>query len=96
VAPVPKPPRPGAERSSLRPRRIGFKEKRELGELPARIEALETEKQRLYALMASPTLYASRGDEIARVKEQLAALEAELETAYARWVELETLATRGE
>src|SRR6185503_3123421 len=68
VAPVAKPPRPSAERGSTRPRRIGFKQKRELGELPGRIEALEAEKQRLYALMATPTFYASRGGEIAQVK----------------------------
>jgi ATP-binding cassette subfamily F protein uup len=98
VAPVPatKPTRPGTERESARPRRIGFKEKRELGELPGRIEALEAEKQRLYALMASSSFYASRGDEIAQAKQQLAALEAALQAAYARWVELETLATSGE
>jgi ATP-binding cassette subfamily F protein uup len=93
VAPVARPVRPSAERTSTRPRRIGFLEKRELGELPGRIEALEAEKQRLYAMMASPTFYTSRGDEVAQAKQQLAGLEAALQTAYARWVELETLAT---
>ncbi len=96
VAPVAKAAGPGAQRSSARTRRMGFKEKRELGELPRRIEALEAEKQGLYERMASPAFYASRGEEIAQVKQQLAALEAELHTAYARWVELETLATSGE
>jgi ATP-binding cassette subfamily F protein uup len=96
VAPVTKPTRPGTERETARPRRIGFKEKRELAELPGRIEAFEAEKQRLYALMASSSFYASRGDEIAQVRQQLAALEAALQAAYARWVELETLATSGE
>jgi ATP-binding cassette subfamily F protein uup len=96
VAPVTKTPRPAAERATAQPRRMGFKEKRELGELPMRIETLESEKQRLYAQMASPSFYASGGDEIAQVKQQLTALEAALQTAYARWVELETLATSGE
>jgi ATP-binding cassette subfamily F protein uup len=96
AAPVTKPTRPGTERETTRPRRIGFKEKRELGELPGRIEAFEAEKQRLYALMASSSFYASRGDEIADVRQQLAAVEAALQTAYTRWVELETLATSGE
>jgi ATP-binding cassette subfamily F protein uup len=95
-ASVTKPTRPDAEAERARPRRIGFKEKRELGELPGRIEAFEAEKQRLYALMASSSFYASGGNEIAQVKQQLTALEAELETAYARWVELETLAKGGE
>jgi ATP-binding cassette subfamily F protein uup len=96
VASVTKPTRPGAERDKTRPRRMGFKEKRELGELPAQIEAFETEKQRLYALMASPGFYASRGDEITDVKQRLSAVEAALQTAYARWVELETLSTSSE
>jgi ATP-binding cassette subfamily F protein uup len=93
LAPVTKLTRPGAGREKTRQRRIGFKEKRELGELPGQIEALESEKERLYALMASASFYASRGDEIAQVKQQLATLDAALQTAYARWVELETLAT---
>ena len=89
--------RPSAARAvGVRPRRMGFKEKRELDDLPGRIGALEEEKQRLYELMALPTFYASRGDEIAGVKSQLAAIEAELQAAYSRWVELETLATGGE
>ena len=71
VAPIAKPARRAAERESTRPRKIGFKEKRELGELPGRIEALEGEKQRLYSIMASPTFYASPGNEIAQVKQQL-------------------------
>src|SRR6185369_4771342 len=89
--------RPSAARAAgVRPRRMGFKEKRELDDLPGRIGALEEEKQRLYELMALPTFYASRGDEIAGVKSQLAAIETELQAAYSRWVELETLATGGE
>jgi ATP-binding cassette subfamily F protein uup len=95
-APVARPTRPAGERDRTRAPRMGFKEKRELGELPGRIEEFEAEKQRLYALMASSNFYASRGDEIAHVRQELAALEATLQTAYARWVELETLATSGE
>jgi len=94
-APVAKRAAPAAKRSSARPR-MGFKEKRELAELPGRIEGLEAERSALYATMASPTFYASRGDEIAQVKQQLAALEAELQTTYARWLELESLAASAE
>jgi ATP-binding cassette subfamily F protein uup len=96
AAPVAKAARPVERAASTRPRRIGFKERRELDELPARIEALEADQHRLYELMASPTFHSSRGAEIAKVKQQLAALETELRAAYARWVELETLATGSE
>jgi ABC transport system ATP-binding/permease protein len=91
--PVPavKPARPRPERSTPRPRRVTFKEKRELADLPGRIEDLEGEKQRLFDLMASPDFYASRGDEVAATRQRLAAIEAGIHEAYARWLELENV-----
>ena len=41
--------------------------------------------------MASPAFYATRGDEVARTKERLKTIEEEIQKAYARWMELETL-----
>jgi ATP-binding cassette subfamily F protein uup len=92
-APAAKPARPRPERVTARPRRITFNEKRELAGLPARIEGLEAEKQGLYDLMATPDFYASRGDEVAATRERLAAVEAGIHEAYARWLELEALAS---
>ena len=92
-APAAKPDRPRPERVTVRARRITFREKRELAQLPGEIERLEAEKQRLFGLMASPDLYASRGDEVAATRERLAAVEAGIHEAYARWVELESLAS---
>jgi ATP-binding cassette subfamily F protein uup len=83
--------RPKPERATAGPRRVSFKEKRELHDLPGTIEKLEAEKQDLFALMASPSFYATRGDEVARIRERLAAVEAEIHIAYARWMELESL-----
>jgi ATP-binding cassette subfamily F protein uup len=77
-------------------RRTGFKDRRELSELPQRIESLEAERQTLFVRMASPEFYAKPGLEIAKAREQLAALEEQIRTAYARWTELETLAAGGE
>ncbi|MEK7349093.1 MAG: ATP-binding cassette domain-containing protein [Candidatus Eisenbacteria bacterium] len=94
--PAAKPARPKQERTTVRPRRIGFKEKRELHELPGTIEKLEVEKQGLFALMASPSFYTARGEEIARIREKLAAVEAEIHKAYARWMELDALTAGGE
>ena len=93
---VTKTARPAAAREPTPRGRLGFKEKRELGELPERIAALEAEKQRLYELMATPAFYATAGSEMAQVQQQLTTLEAELRAAYARWMELETLATSSE
>jgi ATP-binding cassette subfamily F protein uup len=91
-APAARASRPKSERAKpARPRRISFKEKRELHDLPAAIEKLEAEKQSLFALMSSPTFYTTRADEVARTRERLAAVEAEIHLAYARWAELEAL-----
>ena len=47
-------------------------------------------------MMASPSFHATPGDKIARMREQLAAVEAAIHKAYARWMELETLKADGE
>ena len=93
--PAAKAARPKPERASAPPRKVGFKEKRELHDLPAQIEKLEAERQGLYAAMASPTFYATPGDEIARMRERLAEVEAAIHRAYARWMELEALVAGG-
>ncbi len=84
-----------AGRAAVKPRRISFKERQELEALPGRIEALEQTRQELVDLMASPDFYSSRGAEVAGAGARLADLEAQLAEAYARWVELEGLASEG-
>ena len=91
--PAPKPARPRAARPASTARRLGYQERRELTALPKTIERLEAQRQELFHRMASPELYAGPGAEIARAKERLGALEAEIHRAYARWLELENLAT---
>ncbi|MDQ3206013.1 MAG: ATP-binding cassette domain-containing protein [Pseudomonadota bacterium] len=70
-------------------RKLGFKEARELEQLPQRIEKLEADSARLTATMADPGFYQRDVDAIAADNAALSALQAELETAYARWAELE-------
>jgi ATP-binding cassette subfamily F protein uup len=91
--PAAKAARTKREATPAPPRRVSFKEQRELADLPATIEKLEAEKQGLFALMASPGFYATQSDEVARVKEQLAGVEAAIHKAYARWAELEARTT---
>lgn len=97
AAEPPPPPKPAkaapVERVVVRARRPSFKEKRELEELPGRIETLEAEKQALIDRMVAPDYHTLRGDEVARLKQRMAELDAELETVYARWLELEALVT---
>lgn len=74
-----------------RPRKLTYKEQRELEDLPQRIETLEAEQEALYQAMTEPTFYQQNSDAIVAVKTQLAALEQTLHDAYARWEALEAL-----
>jgi len=90
-APAAKAARPRAGRTSERPRRAGFKEKRELGELPGRIEELEAERRNLFDRMSAPDYYATHPGEMAEANRRLGELENAIHAAYARWAELEAL-----
>ena len=71
-------------------RKLSFKEQRELAELPARLEALETERTGLLAATQDPGFYSlPRADVTARLQ-QLSELETRIETAFARWSDLES------
>jgi ATP-binding cassette subfamily F protein uup len=74
-----------------RPRKLSFKEERELESLPDRIAGLEEEQGLLHTRLADPDLYKSAGAEVASINTRLAVLEQELEAAYLRWDELEGL-----
>jgi len=75
--------------------KLSYKETQELETLPLKIETLEEEKQRLLETLNSPEFYVSRdSDEINRANDRLKALEEELEGAYGRWDELESLTAK--
>ncbi len=67
----------------------GYKDQRELDQLPQRIETLETEIKAIHQTMADPAFYQSHSDQITAAKNRLSATEADLEQAYQRWEELE-------
>ena len=60
------------------------------------IQQLEAKKHGLFELMASPVFYTKRGDSMVETRQQLAEVEAAIQKAYTRWMELETLAAAGE
>jgi ATP-binding cassette subfamily F protein uup len=71
-------------------KRLGFNEQRELAALPGRIEALEAEQLALAARVSSPDFYKEPAPAIDAALARLAAVEAELSDAYARWDELDS------
>ncbi|MCW5624241.1 MAG: ATP-binding cassette domain-containing protein [Burkholderiales bacterium] len=72
--------------------RLGFKERKELESLPARIEQLETEQARLTAQLGDPALYQADPTGAQAAQARFAAVEAELAQTYARWEALEARA----
>ncbi len=65
--------------------KLGFKEARELEELPAAIESLEREQDELSGRLSVPAFYKIDSTEQARVHARLATLDDEIRAAYARW-----------
>jgi ATP-binding cassette subfamily F protein uup len=84
----------GEERRRERPRRLSYKEQRELDALPERIAALEDEHARLKGEAASADFYKASAEHIHAVLARIDAVHAELDAALARWVELEAIAPR--
>ncbi|TCO36835.1 ATP-binding cassette domain-containing protein [Dokdonella fugitiva] len=70
-------------------RKLSYKESRELDELPARIDALEARIAALGEAMQDPGFYQQDSARIVAANNELAALQAELDAAYARWSELD-------
>jgi len=77
--------RPGAER----PRKLSFKEQRELQELPLRIQALEAEQGRLNADMNDPEFFRRDPSAMRAAPARLEAIESELLELLEKWEALE-------
>jgi len=86
-------PRAGARPADAapRPRRLGFKEQRELEGMEAAILAAEERKVALEAALSDPATYRKDGAGVAALRADLEAATAEVEHLYARWQELEAL-----
>ncbi len=72
-----------------RPKKLTYKDQRELELLPARIEGLESKIAELHAEMAAPDFYKQPGDVIAARTQVLRQFENDLAAAFARWEQLE-------
>ena len=66
-------------------------QKRELEELPQKIDTLESKQKHLFEAMSDPMFYKKDKDEIARATSDLERVEQEIEAAYLRWEELENM-----
>ena len=80
---------PSAERR--RPRKLSFKEQRELEALPELVAGLEDEQRRLQEEAASADFYKAGAEHIAAVLTRIEAVQRELDAALERWMELEAV-----
>jgi ATP-binding cassette subfamily F protein uup len=70
-------------------RKLSFKEQRELAALPAKLDALEQRKVLLAAETEDPAFYSRPHAQVAASLAALSLLDTQIETAFARWAELE-------
>lgn len=82
--------------SNTRPEKLTYKEQREfealeleIQELPSKIEELESSIENIQMQMADPEFYKKSGEEMAAAQSRLEGLEAEHETTFLRWEEVE-------
>ena len=84
---------PAAAASVAKPKKLSFKEQRELEQLPQQIADLETEQAAISAQLADPDLYRKEpGEEVQRLNQRYAEIDEALMTALQRWEEIEARA----
>jgi len=76
-------------KSATKPKKLSYKLKLELEQLPGKIEELEAEVERLQAEIVSPEFYKKERVEVDQVTAQLAQTEQVLSESIDRWMELE-------
>jgi ABC transport system ATP-binding/permease protein len=74
-----------------KPRKLGFKEARELEGMEARIHEVDGEIARIEGLFASPDFHRTHATQTNELTADLAAAKKKLAALYARWEELEAL-----
>jgi ATP-binding cassette subfamily F protein uup len=94
AVPTPKPQpaaKPSGATDKSRPKKLSYKDQRELEQLPQRIEVLENRIGELQQALADPDLYKMPGERMTQLTTELAQSEAELAVAYRRWEALEEM-----
>ncbi|MDD5133880.1 MAG: ATP-binding cassette domain-containing protein [Phycisphaerae bacterium] len=92
ITPEPEPQKTPPKMPPVRekPRKLTYKENKELRELPGLIEKLESEQRYLHKEMADPAFY-KKGSEVIAISTKAGELQKQLDELYARWQELDEL-----
>ena len=89
--PIKKPAAVKRDEKKYKPRKLTFKERKELETLHGRIEELEQEHKRIYGQMGDPAFYKDSGKNITNARARIDEIDKELKEAYGRWEELEEI-----
>ena len=82
-------PAPQVEKGAKKTNKLAYKEQKELGDLPAQIEAWEKEKTEIEARFCDADYFSNDPENFQKDQKQLDTLENQLQQAYARWEALE-------
>ena len=81
--------KPAAEAAPKSKNKLSYKNQRELGMLPQKIERQESELAQIQESLGDPDLYATDPQSVTSLSQRMAELEQQLAADYARWEELE-------
>ena len=85
-----------AAKPKTKPRKLSFKEQRELEGMEAQIHALEAEVVRIEGLFADPEFFRKHAAQVNQLTHELDAAKANVPKLYARWEELEAIKSASE
>jgi len=80
-----------AEARRSEPKKLSYKQQRELDKLPAQIEGLEAIIDGLQARIAAPDFYGQPHDQVEKALDELGSSNSKLESSIERWTELEEM-----
>jgi ABC transport system ATP-binding/permease protein len=87
----PTPAGPSGSSGAGRPRRLSYREQKELDGIEAAIHAAEEERARLEAVLSDPGFYTSSPDQLSATTAAYEEAGRRVESLYARWEELEAI-----
>jgi ATP-binding cassette subfamily F protein uup len=74
----------------VKPKKLSYKDQRELDDLPKQIEALDAEQVQLQDAIGDPGFYQQDKEKVAATLARLEAVGEALEVCYGRWEELDS------
>jgi len=81
---------PANKDEKRKPKKLGYKDQRDLEALPKKIEKLEAEVEQLHKEMAKPDFFQQEKEAITRTQVQLKETEEKLKLSYQQWETLES------